>query len=371
MNVNQIHILYIIESRTTNRLFQRDIPNNYCVVIKMKNQDFKKLVTEFAEGIVIMDDTRKITYINNKAFQITGWQEDEHVSYCSYCQLRQVSENEERCILANENPLSSFRSHIPNYVDTETDFEMSMNTFKVEGHTYRVLLIKNPSINNQDEKVKMQELLIHDTMLAQENERKRIAMELHDHIGQSIYSIYLGLDALKRHVQDPEYHERLEKMNSAMEDTLLSLKRLTKELHPRLFDNLGFETALKSSVEDWRKLYKINFSLNIHIHDDIKFDKEEGLHLYRIIQEAVNNAIQHGKATHIKIEIYTVEHEVYFQITDNGTGFDIQSALRNGLGLKHMMERVKMFDGDIKWISQKGGPSRVEGYIEIEKGDLR
>lgn len=338
-------------------------------MIKMNDKYFKRLVTELSEGIVIMNDDRKINYINEKAFQITGWQEGEHVPYCSYCQLRQVSENEERCILANEDPLSSFRSHIPNYVDTETDFEMSMNKFEVEGYTFRVLLIKDPRINNQDEKVKMQELLIHDTMLAQENERKRIAMELHDHIGQSIFSIYLGLDAIKRHVQDPEYHERIEKMNGVMEETLQGLKHLTKELHPRLFDNLGFETALKSSIEDWKKLYKVNFSLNIHIHDDIKFKEEEGLHLYRIIQEAVNNAIRHGKATQIKIEIYTVEQELYFQITDNGIGFDVQSIHKNGLGLKHMMERVKMFDGDIKWISQKGGPSRIEGYIEINKGD--
>lgn len=335
----------------------------------MKDKYFKKLVAELSEGIVIMDDDRKITYINKKAFQVTGWQEGEHVPYCSYCQLRQVSENEERCILANDEPLASFRSHMPNYVDSKTDFEMSMNKFEVEGRPFSVLMIRNPSINNQDEKVKMQELLIHDTMLAQESERKRIAMELHDHIGQGIYSIYLGLDAIKRHVQEPEYHERLEKMNGVMEDTLLCLKRLTKELHPRLFDNLGFETALRSSVEDWRRLYNIKFSLNIRIHDDLKFEKEEGLHLYRIIQESVNNAIRHGKATHIKIEIYTVKRELYFQITDNGIGFDIQNIHKNGLGLKHMMERVKMFNGDIKWISKKGGPSRIEGYINIEKGD--
>lgn len=333
----------------------------------MNDKYFKNIVTELPEGIVIMDDDRKITYINKKAFQITGWQEGEHVPYCSYCQLRQVSENEERCILANDDLLASFRSHIPNYVDSETDFEMSMNKYEVEGRIFRVLMIKDPSINSQNEKVKMQELLIHDTMLAQESERKRIAMELHDHIGQGIYSIFLGLDSIKRHVQEPEYHERLEKMNGVMEDTLMSLKRLTKDLHPRLFDNLGFETALKSSVEDWKRLYKINFSLNIRIDNNLKFKKQEGLHLYRIIQEAVNNAVRHGQATKIKIEIYSVNHELYFQITDNGIGFDIKSIHKiEGLGLKHMMERVKMFNGDIKWISQKGGPSRIEGYIEIK-----
>lgn len=331
----------------------------------MKVEDFQKIVEEFIEGIVIMDESRTITYINKKAHLITGWQVGESVPYCSYCQLREVSEHEERCILANDNPLPSFRSHIPNYVNTETDFEMSMNKLELAGGHYQVLTIRNPSQITQDEKVKMQELLIHETMQAQESERKRIARELHDHIGQSVYSLYLGLDGIRRHVDNPEYTERLDKMNMVMEGTLACLKRLTKELRPQLFDNLGFETALRSSVDDWQRLYNIDFSLNIHIPEDLKFKNEEGLHLYRIIQEAVNNALRHGKATSIMIEIYKVDQELYFQIVDNGKGFDIDKINGTGLGLRHMRERVKMLHGDIKWISEEGGPTRVEGYITV------
>lgn len=329
----------------------------------MKSIDFQKLVDELAEGIVMMDLDRKIIYLNKKASHITGWKLGDSVPYCSYCQLRYVSRDEERCILANDHLLESFRSHMPNYVDTETDFEMSMSKIEFDGIMRQVLIIRNPSI--QGEEMKMQEILIHDTMRAQEEERKRIAMELHDHIGQSVYSIYLGLDGIKRHVKDPEYHKRLEKMNAVMDDTLECLKQLTKELRPRLFDNLGFETALRSSVEDWKQLYKVDFTLQIRIHNEVEFTKDEGLHLFRIIQESINNAIRHGKATHIKIEIYTIDRELYFQILDNGKGFDLQSLNGNGVGLKHMRERAKMLNGDIKWISQIGGPTRIEGYIEL------
>lgn len=335
----------------------------------MKDEYFKKVVEECAEGIVIMDEFRTVHYINKKAHQITGWKVGESVPYCSYCQLREVSEHEERCILANDNALPSFRSHMPNYVDSETDFEMSMNKIEMESGTYRVLLIRNPSQMNQVEKVKTQELLIHETMLAQESERKRIARELHDHIGQSVYSIYLGLDGIKRHVDSPEYAERLEKMNVVMEDTLQCLKRLTKELRPQLYDNLGFESALRSSVDDWCSLYDIQCSLNIHLPNDLKFENEEGLHLYRIIQEAVNNAVRHGKATAIIIDIYKVDDEVYFQISNNGLKFNIDRLTGTGLGVKHMKERVNMLNGDIKWISKEEGANRVEGYITIKKSD--
>ena len=331
----------------------------------MLDKYFHKLVDELTEGIVIMDENRKILYLNKKAVQITGWNVEEYVPYCSYCQLREVSDNEERCILANGHPLPSFQSHMPNYVDTDTEFVMSMNKLELDGRIYKVLLIKNPSLNEQDEKVKMQEILIHETMLAQESERKRLAMELHDNIGQSVYSIYLGLDGIKRHVQDPEYHARLEKMNIEMENTLQCLKRLTKELRPRLFDNLGIDSALRSAVEDWSQLYKVDLSLNVHIPDYVKIPKEIGLNLYRIFQEAVNNAVRHGRATKIMIEIFTLDRELYFQVTDNGSGFDLNSLNGTGLGLKHMKERVKIFNGDIKWISEIGGPTRIEGYIVI------
>lgn len=331
----------------------------------MKEEHFKKVVDEFTEGIVIMDEFRTIFYINNKANLITGWKVGESVPYCSYCQLREVSEHEERCILANDHALPSFRSHIPNYVDSETDFEMSMNKIKMEDKIYRVLIIRNPSQMNQQEKVKTQELLIHETMLAQESERKRIARELHDHIGQSVYSIYLGLDGIKRHVDSPEYSARLEKMNVVMEDTLQCLKRLTKELRPQLYDNLGLESALQSSAEDWRHLYNIQLALNIHLPNELKFEHDEGLHLYRIIQEAVNNAVRHGKATAIIIDIYKVDKEIYFQISNNGTPFDLERLNGTGLGVKHMKERVNMLNGDIKWISNEEGAKRVEGYIML------
>lgn len=332
----------------------------------MKGEEFRRLVEMFPEGIVVMNGSRKIMYLNKKAYQMTGWKLGEFVPYCSYCQLREVSDHEERCILANDHGLPSFRSHMPNYVDTKTDFEMSMSKIEFDNKPYKVLVIRNACLYSHDDTVKTQELLIHETMLAQEKERKRIARELHDHIGQSVYSIFLGLEGIKRHCDNPEYHERLRKITGVMEDTLQALRDLTTELRPHLFDILGFETALRSAIEDWTDIYKIKFSLNIHIPDNLKFEKEEGLHLYRIIQESVNNAVRHGKANRIKIDIYSSGREVYFQIVDNGIGFDIEGISGTGVGLKHMKERVKMFNGDIKLFSQIGGPTKIEGYITID-----
>lgn len=315
----------------------------------------------------MMDDAREIVYLNDKAIEFTGWRIGEKVPFCSYCQMRDVPHGEERCILANDDPLPSFRAHMPNYVSDEYTFEMSLNKQTLEGKVYQILVIRNPTINAEKEKLKMQELLIQETMLAQENERKRIARELHDNIGQSVYSLYLGLEGIKRHVSDPEYHARLKKMTAVMDDTLNNLKRLTKELRPQLVDHLGLKSALVTTAKEWQEFYKIAIELQINLDDQVHFQKEEGLHLFRIIQESVRNAVKHGKATSITIELDSHYDYLSFRITDDGIGFDVESVKNEGLGFRHIMERVKMLDGDVKWLSSPGGPTKVEGFIKISR----
>ncbi|WAA13126.1 ATP-binding protein [Fervidibacillus halotolerans] len=335
----------------------------------MDRTNFRQVIDQLPIGIVIMDQNRKIHYMNQKAIEITGWKKGGNVPYCSYCQLRQVQEGEERCILASDNPLPSFRSHMPNYVDSDADFDMSMTKLKMDENTYQVLQISNPSLESHLEKVKTQELLIHETIRAQEMERKRIARELHDHIGQNIYSIFLGLDLLKRKIDDEKKSERLEKLYSVMEKTVENIQSLTKILRPNMFDYLSFEAALRSSIDDWKKLYHVNFHIKYNVLNEDKLDNESSLHLFRVIQEAVTNAVRHGKATEITIELYgTIDDEnIYFQISDNGSGFHPQHSKGHGLGMQHMLERVKMLEGDIKWITEIGGPTRVEGFITIRK----
>ena len=332
----------------------------------MERHLFKKITEHLPEGVVIMDENRQIYFINKKAHNMTGWKVNEYVPYCTYRQLREVPENEERCILAMDNPLPSFRSHIPNYVNNNEDFEMTMTKIPLENKVFQILIIREPSWSKGKEQVKVKQLLIQEAMLAQEAERKRIARELHDQIGQSVYSIFLGLEGIKPHIQNEDSKKHLVSMINIMERTLKNIKQLTKELRPQLIDILGLETALKSHVKEWEALYNIKFTLDLHLSRSIEFNKDQGLHLFRLIQEAVHNAVRHGKAQHIHIELRTQEDKIYFQITDDGIGFDIEQARVHGLGIHHMKERIHMLHGDVKWITQPGGPTRVEGFVPIE-----
>ncbi|KIY22981.1 histidine kinase [Mesobacillus subterraneus] len=328
----------------------------------MQTEYLAEIVDDLPEGMIIMDEERIIHYLNKKGSKMTGWKLGEKVPYCSYCQGRAVNEDENRCILTADNPIPSFNSHLAVYEGLE-EFEMSLKKRK----NYYVLRIQKPVHNENSERARFHELLVRETLLAQEAERKRIARELHDHIGQSVYSIFLGLEVIKQGIFDHKYQQHLFNMMNVIEKTLENIKQLTKSLRPEMIHDIGLEKSLRQAVRDWRKLYQIEIFLEMELDNEQKFDPEKELHLFRVIQESISNSVRHGQASYISIHLKTYYQYVFFDFYDNGNGFKLEAGKKKGLGLKHMYERCKMLDGDIKWLSKEGGPTRIEGFVSLIK----
>ncbi|MDF2857444.1 MAG: ATPase, partial [Neobacillus sp.] len=304
------------------------------------------------------------------AYSLTGWEIGAHVPYCTYCQQRDIEENENRCILTVDNPVPFFHSHMAVYSGIEEEFEMSLKKIKVNNEINYILRMKRALDSESIEKIKFHELLVQETMLAQEAERRKIARELHDHIGQSVYSIFLGLEGIRQYVTDSTFDSHLANMVNVMDRTLTDIKRLTKNLRPDTVYHLGLKDALLESVHDWEELYQVKININIDLITENSFARERELHLFRIIQEGVFNAVRHGCATTITIQLKSAYQYIYFLIHDNGTGFNVQtSRTKKGLGLKHMYERCLMMDGDIRWTSNIGGPTKVEGFVSMNKSE--
>lgn len=331
----------------------------------MNERDLARLVDEIQEGVIVMNEHRKIIYLNKKAYLMTGWAAGETVPYCRDCLEQKLEKDQERCLLARNNRLTVFRSLLPNYVSRKSEFEMSMKKIDFNGKTCNVLLIRHPNQNTGDEAANKRDILVREIIFALENERKRIARELHDQIGQNIYSLLLGLENIKRYNDHPDFQQKVNTMQRVMEKTLDDLKNITVQLRPHLFDVSAFSSLLRTAVAEWKRIYNIDFSINLQLPKHIQFHNDEGLHLFRIIQEAVNNAVRHGKADNIKINIQAFNKKIFFQIVDNGNGFDEKQINGNGQGFQNMKERVKMFSGDIRVTSHPGGPTKIEGFMKI------
>lgn len=336
--------------------------------MQMQKEFLAEIVHQLPEGIIMMDQDRTIHYLNEQASAMTGWKLGGKVPYCTYCQEREVVEDENRCILTSDQQIPFFNSHLAVYEGLE-EFEMSLKKLNLNERVHYVLRIRPPVQNENSERARFHELLVQETMVAQEAERKRIARELHDHIGQSVYSIFLGLEVIKQNISDEKYQNHVSNMVNVMEKTLGNIKHLTKTLRPEIVYHIGLKKSLFEAIKDWMKLYQIEIVLNIDIDQDSFFDPEKELHLFRVIQESVTNAVRHGKATNISIHLKEYYQYVFFHVNDNGRGFNTEGCKSKGLGLKHMYERCKILDGDIRWGSKEGGPTRVEGFVVLTQNE--
>ncbi len=190
---------------------------------------------------------------------------------------------------------------------------------------------------------------------AQEAERERIARDIHDGIGPLLTTVRLKINAMQQPVHLKQ--ELLELIDS----TLNELRSVSRNLMPAVLMDFGPGEALAMLVDDLRKNTNITFHyLNELETVNSNLEKEIGIAVYRICQEALNNAVKHARATVIQLTVTEFEDHIDLFIRDNGRGFD-PTVSTKGSGLRNISERVSILGGDI---AVNSGPSGT--VIEIE-----
>ena len=210
--------------------------------------------------------------------------------------------------------------------------------------------------------------LLEKIIVAQEEERKRIARELHDDTGQAITSLMVGLRAASD-ACEPSVRSRFEPLRGIAAQTLESVKRLARELRPALLDDLGLAAALERYVASYRANFGSNADLQMTgFSNDGRLPSEVELALYRIIQEALTNIAKHAHAKNVSIVVERRPHSAIAVIEDDGRGFDVHAVLdspheETKLGLHGMRERAELVGGRLQIESTPGTGSSV--FVEI------
>jgi PAS domain S-box-containing protein len=189
----------------------------------------------------------------------------------------------------------------------------------------------------------------------QEEERRRIARELHDHLGQQVTALHLQLEALRRQLEAEGSHgiRQLEIAHETFKNLDKDLDFFTWELRPGALYNLGLVAALT----DFTSAFAQNFSLPITFEcvgvTDGELDTDIEINLYRIAQEAVNNALKHAKASRVDVVLQKLDGRVILTISDDGVGFvrdeeRERPGIDRGLGLLGMRERATLLGGTLE-----------------------
>ena len=211
--------------------------------------------------------------------------------------------------------------------------------------------------------------LLHRVISAQEDERKRIARELHDETSQGLSALMVGIDtaqmAVMHDIHKAQAH--LSNTRSIAENLLRNIHRLISDLRPSLLDDLGLIPAIEWYGEQRLKPMGIGFHLDKHGFKR-RIPQSIETALFRIAQEAITNIVRHSRATMVNVQFLSEDHWVTLKITDNGQGFDphaLQPTEGHGLGLNGMQERASILGGECELQSAPGLGTTITVRVPI------
>lgn len=208
-----------------------------------------------------------------------------------------------------------------------------------------------------------QRLILSTTLNAQEKERNRISIALHDSICQILYGIRLNLQTIQR--ANPTSYQ-FGNVNKLLDQAIQETREISYELSPSVMRDFGFKAGIQEMAQ---RLSVPGFNINTKIETEIDFfDEDKQLHVFRIIQELINNCIKHAEATVAEIEMDAQDGHCRLVFLDNGKGFDYQvnQGLIKGSGLRSIKNRVFLLNGDMNVESSDKGTT-ISIHINYEK----
>lgn len=208
---------------------------------------------------------------------------------------------------------------------------------------------------------------------AQETERRRLSLELHDELGQSLTALKLQLRSISNKLRKDQtrLREECSQMLDYINEVIENVRRLSHDLCPSLLDNVGLGAALRHLLENYRMFYKVSDNLNDLDDIDKYLSGSTKIHLYRIFQEILTNIEKHAKATAINIAVHRENSRLAITVTDNGCGFPVenleQKASQTGLGLSAINERIHMLGGSLKITTKEKAGTSIHFSVPLQK----
>jgi signal transduction histidine kinase len=204
-------------------------------------------------------------------------------------------------------------------------------------------------------------------MHAQQEERDRIARDLHDDFNQRMAALAIGLGNLQHHVEDDEHVavDTVRRLHDAAVGMGDEIRLIAHQIHSPRFEQAGFAVTLRSFCEEFSALTQL--PVHLSIHGETHVPANVALCCYRVMQEALQNVKKHARATSVEVRV-GLGARIVLLIADNGTGNGAERINHsNGLGLNSMDERVKSLSGEFRISQRQGGGTLVSVEIPLEK----
>ncbi|MEW8986705.1 MAG: sensor histidine kinase [Bacillus sp. (in: firmicutes)] len=241
-----------------------------------------------------------------------------------------------------------FLSQMPTYHGEKIDVEMSTALIfndDLNNEKYYLLVLRDQTVKKKEEEARLSKLMVKKLIEARESEQKRLAQELHDNVGQSLFSVSIALDNIVHRIDDMKLHEYIMEVRTELGKVMEDVKLYSHQLRPRSLDQLGLVPTIEALVESTQtKMPQTLFQFNSNI--ELRLEPILEINLYRVTQEALHNIMKHSIARAVNVDLYRRDGMIYLNIIDDGVGFN-NNGKSEGLGLTHIEERISQLNGTV------------------------
>lgn len=237
----------------------------------------------------------------------------------------------------------------------------------------RLLATFNQMLGRLEDDAQEMHRLSGEILQAQEEERRRVARELHDEAAQALTSLLVRVRLLERSATAEEARQHVQELRKLTAEALEEVRRVALELRPTILDDLGLVAALGWRVDEFNAASSARVTLTVSGLEE-RLPATVELAFYRVAQEALTNVLRHAHAQKAWVTVRREDGWVKLEIVDDGVGFDLQTPRKagsHGLGLVGMRERMALIGGELSIQAADGGGTRITARAPVNGGAVK
>ncbi|PID78275.1 MAG: hypothetical protein CSA18_02305 [Deltaproteobacteria bacterium] len=264
--------------------------------------------------------------------------------------------------IINSGEIIRFQEKIKNYFFEITLYPVVDNFKKID--RIAVYAKDITELKNAEKQIKT---LTRQIIKAQENERQKIALDLHDHVAQNLSFLKIETDSLKN-LKENKLHEKISTISAGLKGSIEDIRHISYNLRPPNLHELGLAKAIYQHCEEFSEKYRIDIDFTSAGIENLNLSFDAEINIFRIIQEALTNIYKHSMSENARIRLIASYPEIILRIEDNGCGFSADSDTSpeisgTKMGIKGMKERIKLIGGAIEIITKHGSGTKIIAKI--------
>jgi PAS domain S-box-containing protein len=349
------------------------------VSLKGGEPAYRMLVEAMSEGAATLSRNGAVLYCNRRFAELMSRPQEKIIGIAVQSLVAKTERDRFEAFLAEaQRAVAKGEFNLRCRAGSLVPVYLSLNRFRgYKGHALGMVITDlSEQKRKQAAEIKQAEatrrLLLEHMLSAQEEERRRIARELHDEAGQLLTSLLVGLRSLE-HARDlADVKTQGHRLREITAQTIDEVGRLARGLHPTVLDDHGLGVALSRYVSEYVKTHHITVDLKLDELDSNNLSPAVQIGLYRIVQEALTNVAKHSRAKAVSIEFARLATALEIAIADDGCGFNAKAVVVSShrLGIQSMRERAAMLGGTVSFASRRKG-TRIRVRVPIAKQDLQ